>query len=185
MPVARDVRHADPELFLPLTEGERADALRLALEEKRLRTMAKVGRYRVIAVEPLVLKPPHARAAHRLARVVIYDYASDTRVEVSADLEAAEVFYAVSSQAQPMLSATEELEAIEIASLHDEVNSRLALGDVAQGVMHYWSRDASEVPFRHRSAAVLFGQPGATPALVAVVNLIDGEVTEVVAADRW
>jgi len=181
----RDVRHADPDLFLSLTEGERADALRLALEEKRLHTMAKVGRYRVISVEPLALKPPHPRSGRRLARAIFYDYASDARIEVTADLEASEVFYAASTGAQPMLSATEEANAIAIATANEDVNRRLTIGDVAQGVMHYWSRNAAEVPFKHRSAAVLFGQPGATPTLVAVVNLIDADVSEVVAAELW
>src|SRR5688572_23604614 len=55
-------------LFAPLTEGERADALRCLLEDERLRGLAKVGRYRVITVEPLVVKPPAALAGRRLAR---------------------------------------------------------------------------------------------------------------------
>jgi len=179
------VRHADPDLFLPLTEGERADVLRLATEEKRLRTMAKVGRYRVISVEPLVLKPPHDRAGRRLARAGFYDYATDSRIEVSIDLERSEVFFASSSKAQPMLSPAEEADAIAIASAHEEVTRLLAMGDVVQGALHYWSRNAADEPFSRRSAAVLFGQPGATPSLVAVVNLIDGEVAEVVSADQW
>ena len=60
---ARDARRAalaaDPALFEPLCEGERADALRVMTEDRRLATMAKVARYRVTAVEPLVVKPPH------------------------------------------------------------------------------------------------------------------------------
>src|SRR4051812_27489881 len=40
-----DVRHADVSLFAPLTEGERADAVRCLLEDERLRGLAKVGRY--------------------------------------------------------------------------------------------------------------------------------------------
>src|SRR5688572_22748433 len=61
---ARDARRAallaaDPALFEPLCEGERADALRVMTEDRRLANMAKIARYRITAVEPLVLKPPH------------------------------------------------------------------------------------------------------------------------------
>jgi hypothetical protein len=180
-----DVDHADPDLFLPLTEGERADALRLVTETKQLRTMVKVGRYRVIAVDPLALKPPHERAGKRLARVVFYDYASDARVDATVDLEGSEVFFATTSRAQPMLSPAEEADAIGIAVASDEVTQELAMGDEAQGVMHYWSRNAADIPFSRRSAAVLFGQPGSTPSLVAVVDLVSGQVSEVVPAHHW
>ena len=74
-----DVVKADPALFDPLTPGEIADALRTLTEDRRLASMAKVGRYRVICTEPLVVKPPHWMAGHRLARVVAYDYASRSR----------------------------------------------------------------------------------------------------------
>src|SRR5262245_30538543 len=77
---AADVVHADPALFDPLTPGETADALRTLIEDRRTSSMAKVGRYRVICTEPLVVKPPHELAGHRLARVVAYDYASDRAV---------------------------------------------------------------------------------------------------------
>jgi hypothetical protein len=82
-----DVAYADPRLFEPLSEGERADAIRTLLEDERLREMAKVGRYRVITVEPLVTKPPDPVAGRRLARAVIYDYAADRCVDVCVDLD--------------------------------------------------------------------------------------------------
>src|SRR5574342_25674 len=63
---ARNRRPAGiPELFEPLTEGERAEAQRLLIEDRRLATMAKVGRYRVVAAEPQPVKPPHPLANHR------------------------------------------------------------------------------------------------------------------------
>ncbi len=71
---APDIANSDPALFDPLTPGEAADALRTLTEDKRVSSMAKVGRYRVICTEPLVVKPPHRMAGHRLARVVAYDY---------------------------------------------------------------------------------------------------------------
>jgi len=178
-------QYADPDLFLPLTEGERADALRLVTEEKKLATMVKVGRYRVVSIEPLALKPPHERAGYRCARVIIYDYAADANVAASVDLENSDVFHATTSKRQPMLSEAEEAAAIGTAVASDQVASLLALGDEVQGVMHYWSRQAVDFAFRRRTAAVLFGQSGGTPSLVAIVDMLDGEVTEVVPADRW
>jgi hypothetical protein len=175
----------DPDLFLSLTEGERADALRLLTEDKRLNTMAKVGRYRVVAAEPLVLKPPHERAGRRLARVVVYDYASDARLDVALDLDAGETIHIASSKAQPVLSAAEEAEAARLALASDAVQAQLVMGERVLGVMHYWSRHMADRSFRQRTAAVLIGAAGATPSVVAVVDLVDREVTEVVPAGRW
>ncbi|HEY5947667.1 MAG TPA: hypothetical protein VIV40_19320, partial [Kofleriaceae bacterium] len=88
---AADVAEADPTLFDPLTPGETADALRTLVEDRRLSSMAKVGRYRVICTEPLVVKPPHWMGGHRLARVVAYDYAADRAVDATVDLDAGTV----------------------------------------------------------------------------------------------
>jgi hypothetical protein len=178
-------RAVDAALFEPLTVGERAEALRLAVEEPLLRGMAKIGRYRVVAAEPLVLKPPHERAGRRLARVVIYDYAGDQRVEVALDLERTEVFRVGGSRAQPMLSPEEEEAAIAIAIADAAVSSALGLGDEVYAVLQYWGRDPSELAHARRSAAVLFGPQGGPASLVAVVNLIDGAVVDVVPADQW
>src|SRR4051794_26981977 len=54
-----DIASAAPALFDPLTPGEVADALRTLTEDRRLSSTAKVGRYRTICSEPLVVKPPH------------------------------------------------------------------------------------------------------------------------------
>src|SRR5262245_12769436 len=86
-----DVTEADPSLFDPLSAGEIADALRTMIEDRRLSSMAKVGRYRVICTEPLVVKPPHWMAGHRLARVVAYDYSADRAVDATVDLDAGTV----------------------------------------------------------------------------------------------
>src|ERR1700760_99849 len=83
-----DVVKADPALFDPLPPGEVADALRTLTEDRRLASMAKVGRYRVICTEPLVVKPPHWMCGHRLVRVVAYDYAADRTVDATVDLDA-------------------------------------------------------------------------------------------------
>jgi len=180
-----DVRLADPGLFAPLTEGERADAIRCLLEDERLRGLAKVGRYRVITVEPLVVKPPEALSGRRLARVVVYDYASDKCVDACVDLDRGAVCHVSTSTAQPMLSREEEAEAVAIADADPRVNDAREPGHVATATFHYWSLRVMDFAFRRRSAAVLYGAPGARPSLVAVVSLVDREVVAIVPGDKW
>lgn len=176
---------ADIHLFSPLSEGERADALRTLIEDKRVANMAKVGRYRVIAVEPIVLKPPHALTGHRLARIAIFDYAADRAVDALVDLDDGIVAHLNISLAQPMLAREEEAAAVAIALADDRVKNVLSLGDEPQVAMHYWSRRDSDLAYARRSAAVLFGQTGARPSFVAVIDLLDSQVTELVPAEQW
>ena len=182
---APDVEAADPSLFDPLTPGEIADALRTLTEDRRLSSMAKVGRYRVICTEPLVVKPPHWMAGHRLVRVVVYDYSSDRALDACVDLDAGVVAHLEPSQAQPMLSRDEEAMAISIAMVDDRVRGKLAMGDVPQATMHYWGRTQEDIAFTRRSAAVVFGRADGHASLVAVVDLIDSAVTQVVPAELW
>lgn len=184
-PPERDVAFSDPGLFAPLTPGEIADALRTLTEDKRLGNMAKVGRFRVIATEPLVVKPPHWMAGHRLARVVIYDYATDRCVDACVDLDAGIVAHLDITKSQPMLSRDEEAMAIGVAMSDERVRGALSLGDEAMAAMHYWGRRESDLAFARRSAAVLFGRPGGHPSIVAVVDLLDNLVTDVVPASQW
>ncbi len=181
---AADVALSEPALFDPLTAGEIADALRTLIEDRRLAMMAKIGRYRVICTEPLVVKPPHWMAGHRLARVVAYDYSQDRAVDACVDLDAGVVAHLELTRAQPMLSREEEAIAISIANGDERVRDKLALGDTSHAVMHYWGRSASELAFSRRSAAVLYGRDGQS-SLVAVVDLIDQVVTQVVPAEQW
>jgi hypothetical protein len=180
-----DLAVADPALFDPLTAGEIADALRTLTEDRRLGSMAKVGRYRVICTEPLVVKPPHWMAGHRLVRVVAYDYAADRAVDACVDLDAGVVAHLELTKGQPMLSRDEEAIAVSIAMVDKRVSEKLALGDVPQVTMHYWGRTQSDIAFARRSAAVVFGRAGGHASLVAVVDLIDGQVTHVVPAELW
>ncbi|HVV84105.1 MAG TPA: hypothetical protein VHE35_13615, partial [Kofleriaceae bacterium] len=180
-----DVTGSDASLFAPLTPGEIADAVRTLTEDRRVAAMAKVGRYRVIATEPLVVKPPHWINGHRLARVVVYDYAADRSVDACVDLDAGVVAHLDINKAQPMLSPEEESEAISVATLDERVREKLTLGEGALCAMHYWGLDATDPAYARRSAAVLFGQPGGHPSLVAVVDLIDNQVTAVVPAAQW
>ena len=184
-PKAPEVETADPSLFDPLTPGEVADALRTLTEDRRLSSMAKVGRYRVICTEPLVVKPPHWMAGHRLVRVVAYDYAADRAVDACVDLDAGVVAHLELSKAQPMLSRDEEALAVSIAMIDSRVREKLALGDVPQVTMQYWGRTQNDISFARRSAAVIFGRAGGHASLVAVVDLIDGQVTQVVPAEMW
>ena len=176
---------ADPSLFDPLTPGEIADALRTLTEDRRLSSMAKVGRYRVICTEPLVVKPPHWMAGHRLVRVVAYDYAADRSVDACVDLDAGVVAHLELSKAQPMLSRDEEALAVSIAMVDNRVREKLAMGDAPQITMHYWGRTQNDLAFERRSAAVIFGRPDGHASIVAVVDLIDAQVTQVVPAEQW
>ena len=183
---AVDITEAEPSLFDPLTPGEVADALRNLMEDPRLRSMAKVGRYRVICSEPLVLKPPHKLARHRLTRVVAYDYATDRAVDACVDLDVGKVVHLELSRSQPMLSRDEEALAVSIAMVDDRVTSKLAIGDIPQMTMHYWGRNPNDLAYARRSAAVVFGSGDSDhTTLVAVVDLIDNMVTQVVPAESW
>ena len=180
-----DVVKADASLFDPLTPGEVADALRTLTEDRRLAAMAKVGRYRVICTEPLVVKPPHWMAGHRLVRVVVYDYAADRTVDACVDLDAGVVAHLDLSKSQPMLSREEEAIAVSIAMVDDRVRARLTMGDAPQSTLHYWGRNSGDQAFGRRSAAVVFGRSDGHASLVAVVDLIDNIVTQVVPAEQW
>ena len=180
-----DIAQADATLFDPLTPGEIADALRTLTEDRRLSSMAKVGRYRVICTEPLVVKPPHWMTGHRLARVVVYDYAADRTVDACVDLDAGVVAHLDLTRAQPMLSRDEEALAVSIAMVDDRVREKLALGDVPQTTLHYWGRTADDLAFARRSAAVVFGRADGHASIVAIVDLLENLVTRVVPAERW
>jgi hypothetical protein len=180
-----DVVKADPTLFDPLTPGEIADALRTLTEDRRLAAMAKVGRYRVICTEPLVLKPPHLLSGHRLARIVAYDYSQDRAVDACVDLDAGVVAQLSIDRGQPLLSREEEAIAISLAMIDERVRSKLTMGDAAQAAMHYWGRSAADLAFTRRSAAVVFGRPDGHASLVVVVDLLDQAVTQVVPAEQW
>jgi hypothetical protein len=172
-------------VFAPLTEGERAAALRLLTSDPRLAAMAQIGRYRVIAAEPLAVKRSHPRADHRLARVVAYDYATDRCVDAAVDLDDEDVARLSITRSQPVLAPEEEEAAIATAIADDRVKAELSLGDEPQAAMQYWSERPADLARTRRCAAVLFGQLGARPSVVAVVDLIDAQVTEVVPAAEW
>jgi hypothetical protein len=180
-----EVVKGDPALFDPLTAGEIADALRTLTEDKRLGSMAKVGRYRVICTEPCVVKQPHWLAGHRLVRVVAYDYSADRCVDACVDLDAGVVAHLELSKRQPMLSRDEETLAISIALADERVRGKLSIGDAAQAAMHYWGRARNELAYSRRSAAVVFGRADGHASMVAVVDLIDNAVAHIIPAEQW
>jgi hypothetical protein len=180
-----DVVKADPQLFDPLTPGEIADALRTLMEDRRLSSTAKVGRYRVICNEPLVVKPPHPLANHRLVRIVAYDYSQDRAIDACIDLDAGIVAQLELNRGQPMLSRDEEALAVSIAMIDDRVRGQLTIGDSPQSTMHYWGRTPQDLAYARRAAAVIFGRSDGHPSLVAVVDLLDQVVTQVVPAELW
>jgi len=182
---APDVAQADPMLFDPLTPGEIADALRTLTEDRRLASMAKVGRYRVICTEPLVVKPPHWMANHRLVRIVAYDYSQDRAVDACVDLDAGLVAHLELNKGQPMLSRDEEAVAVSIAMIDERVRGKLSMGETPQSTMHYWGRIPGDLAFARRSAAVIFGHSDGHATLVVVVDLLDQVVTQVVPAELW
>jgi hypothetical protein len=184
-----DISRADPTLFDPLTPGEIAAALRTLTEDRRLSSMAKVGRYRVICTEPLVVKPSTGplnwMAGHRLARIVAYDYSADRAVDACIDLDAGVVAHLELSRGQPMLSREEEALAVSVATADERVRGKLSMGDQPLTTTHYWGRAPQDMAFARRSAAVIFGRAEGHASLVAVVDLLDNVVTQVVPAELW
>lgn len=177
--------HADVALFAPLTEGERADALRVLLEDDRLREMGKVGRYRVVSVEPIVMKPPEPFAGRRIARIIIFDYAHGQTVDASVDLDTGVVCLLNRTGGQPFLAAEEETLARQVAAADPRVAELAGADATPQAVMHYWSRKPAELAYHRRTAAVLIGPVGGRATVVALVDLVNASVTDVVLAAQW
>ncbi|MEZ4364758.1 MAG: hypothetical protein R2939_00555 [Kofleriaceae bacterium] len=147
--------------------------------------MAKMERYRVVAVEPLVVKPPHWMADHRLARVVVYDYAADRCVDACVEPSTPAWSRLDINRSQPMLSREEEAAAQKAWASDATVQAQLGMGDEPQATMHYWGRTEADLAHTRRSAAVVFGRAGGHPSLVVVVDLLDAAVTQVVPAAQW
>ncbi|HET9623131.1 MAG TPA: hypothetical protein VFP84_17280, partial [Kofleriaceae bacterium] len=113
------------------------------------------------------------------------DYAADRTVDACVDLDAGVVAHLDLSKSQPMLSREEDAVAVSIAMVDARVREKLALGDVPQTTMHYWGRTPEDLAFARRSAAVVFGRADGHPSIVAVVDLLEHLVTQVVPAEQW
>jgi hypothetical protein len=117
--------------------------------------------------------------------VVAYDYAAVRCVDALVDLDNGVVAALQINESQPMLGRDEEAQAVALALSDDRVKRELGLSDEPMAALHYWSRRDIELANARRSAAVLFGPPGGRPTLVVVVDLLDGQVTELVPAEQW
>jgi hypothetical protein len=74
---------------------------------------------------------------------------------------------------------------VSIAMTDAHVRAKLTLGDAPQATMHYWGRTPNDLAYARRSAAVTFGRSDGHATLVAVVDLLDNAVTQVVPAEQW
>jgi hypothetical protein len=158
-------------------EGE--EALRILLDDDMMHSIARIGRFCVLANETVVVEPPDPLAGHRMAHIDLVDYARDRAVKATVDLELGGVSSLSCAPAASTLAPQEEAEALAVALADRRVSGGINLGDEPQAIMH--TGDACG----HRSAAVLFGLARAQPTLVAVVDLARRQVTRVVPADRW
>ncbi len=50
---------------------------------------------------------------------------------------------------------------------------------------HYWGRTPNDLAYTRRSAAVVFGHDDGHASIVAVVDLLDNTVTQVIPAGQW
>jgi hypothetical protein len=159
--------------------GDRETALRILLDDEMMRSIARVGRFRVLANETSVARPPDPLAGHRLAWIDLVDYERDRSVKACVDLDRGDVASLRCAPAEHRLAPVEEAEALDVALADRRVAGGLALGDQPQAILHVGAGDT------HRSAAVVFGMPRSSPSLVAVVDLARSVVTRVVPAERW
>ncbi len=155
-------------------DHDRASALRILMDDGMMRSIARIGCFRVLTNEPLP-DPPSGR---RLFGIDLVDYASDRCVQACIDLDRGGVASLRCAPAQPWLAPEEEADALAVALADRRVASGIALGDAPQSIVHVDARP-------HRAAAILFGTPHSTPSLVAVVDLARRTVTKIVPADRW
>src|SRR5512138_3228668 len=70
---------------------DRAAALRILLDDEMMRSIARVGRFRVLANETRVAAPPDPLAGHRLAWIDLVDYERDRSVVACVDLDRRDV----------------------------------------------------------------------------------------------
>jgi hypothetical protein len=155
--------------------GVRDEALRILMGDEMMRSIARIGRFRVLTHETVVAEPPDPLAGHRLALIDIVDYSSDRNVRACVDLDRGGVASLRCSPAEQRLAPEEQAEALAVALAVRRVAGGIALGDTPQAIVH--------IGQAHRSAKVVFGQVGArggqSPSLVAIVDLARSVVTRV------
>jgi hypothetical protein len=181
---------ARPPLPLdPLTAAEREAAERVARAEARVTELLGPGRYKLISVEFLALKPEDPRLATetdgpiqigRHAEVLFYRYDGDVGVRVVVDVaqETVRDVSRVDGQAVP-LSEEEVVEAGELA-LHDEtVIGRLGPDRRQYKIegMRILATRESDPCYRHRCVDLLFRRgPHYLVAFPVTVDLTSRDV---------
>lgn len=162
-------------------EGTPDEALRILFDDDMMRSIARIGRFRVLAHEMVVAAPPDPLAGHRLALIDLVDYSNDRNVHACVDLDRGGVASLRCAPAEP-LAPEEQAEALSVALADRRVADGIALGDMPQAILHVGARRGHDVGHAHRSAAVLFGPcgPSHKPSLVAIVDLARSVVTRLV-----
>jgi hypothetical protein len=158
-------------------DADREVALRILLGDEMMSSIARTGRFRVVAHETQVAAPPDPLAGHRLAWLDLVDYERDRSLRACVDLDRGGVASLRWAPAEPRLAPEEEADALEVALADRRVAGGIALGDAPQVIVH-----AGKHVDEHRSAAVVFGDGGtrrSPPSLIAVVDLWLRVVTRV------
>lgn len=164
-------------------EGERDEALRILLDDDMMKSIARIGRYRVLALETVVAEPPDPLAGHRISTIEVVDYTRDRTVKARVDLDNGGVASISCAPAADKLAPEEEADALAVALADRRVAGGISLGDLPQTILHIGTR-TSDLTCSHRSAAVVFGTQRAQ-TLVAVVDLARRLVTRIVPAEGW
>jgi hypothetical protein len=149
----------------------RDEALRILLDHDMMRSIARIGRFRVLANQTVVAEPPDPLAGHRLALIDIVDYSCDRNVRACVDLDRGGVASLRCAPAEPRLAPEEQAEALAVALADRRVAVGISLGDTPQAIVH--------IAQPHRAAKVVFGAKQKTPSLVAIVDLARNVVTRV------
>lgn len=158
---------------------EGKEALRILFDDDMMRSIARIGCFRVLAQETLVAEPPDPLAGHRISHIDLVDYMSDRSVKARVDLDLGGVASLWCAPAADKLAPEEEADALSVALADRRVADGIMLGDAPQAITHVGGDAGSS----HRSAAVVFGARRVT--LVALVDLARRQVTRVVPAETW
>ncbi len=164
--------------------GDHEEALRILLDDDMMKSIARIGRFRVLAQETLVAEPPDPLAGHRISHINLVDYTRDRTVLARVDLDLRGVASLSCAPAAATLAPEEEAEALAVALADRRVAEGISLGDAPQAITHIGTR-AGDLARTHRSAAVVFGTGRSQATLVAVVDLARRTVIQIVPAERW
>src|SRR5688572_29170031 len=89
-------------------------ALRILLDDEMMSSIARTGRFRVVARKTEVAEPGGPLAGHRLAWIDLVDYERDRSVLACVDLDRRGVASLRCEPAEPRLAPEEEAEALDL-----------------------------------------------------------------------